>query len=699
MPPSNQKPHIFVSYSHRDAALKKEFDTNLNVMQLQGIIDHWTDAEIQPGDRWNEEIAEAMEKSQIILFLVSNNFLASNYIRNVESPKAMRMMDEGRAVVVPILLRDTPGWKREDWHILQALPQENKPITHRSWLDTQEAFTAVEKGLCEMIDLLPDKLKKQAERWGKTHRSEGKEEPICTMAASSNPVLTGKTPPKANPESRSLIGSVIAVCAVGIAVAGALLFKRAGEDDSSPTSKLSVFVPKIYPATEPFENSLGMRFVTLPGTDVLCSIWELRLGDFKTFNKADDHEVTEKMKTFEWISDSNKYDWGYNGRTWKNPGFEQSDDHPVVGVTLNDAKKFCEWLTKKERAEKTLPAGYEYRLIRDEEWSLAVGDTLYPWNPYTTPPSRRGNYGGLHFASDKTMWPDNTENHANTTPVGSFDANGLGIFDLGGNVFELTETYFTEKFNTAAYLKRNKLEETYPNDVTTRGSGYNGNIPDSALSMQRFPAATNLASPLFGFRIVLAPINSVIKKSEEWTTITSFDIDGKPVAGGSLAITGKPGGSSVGFNLFAGREFKDFEAEMRFRATDISKKELDFGVAFEFREGTNARDGYLVFVNGGTGTWGRGYWNTTKSKDEWESYPFNKIEKGRVMLDGSLNSMRVVVRGNKFWLYSNDCLLGSKEFDSIPNPGPLKLLTQLSAAEPTEKVTIEFDSVKVRDLH
>lgn len=96
-------------------------------------------------------------------------------------------------------------------------------------------------------------------------------------------------------------------------------------------------------------NSLGLRFVPVPGTSVLFSVWQTRVQDYAAYARA-----------VNGVNDS-----------WKNPGFKQDATHPVVNVSWDDAKAFCVWLTEKERGK--LPAGSKYRLPTDAEWSRAVG--------------------------------------------------------------------------------------------------------------------------------------------------------------------------------------------------------------------------------------------------------------------------------------------------------------------------------------
>ncbi len=75
-----------------------------------------------------------------------------------------------------------------------------------------------------------------------------------------------------------------------------------------------------------WENSLGMRFVPVPGTAVLFCVWETRVQDYQVF-----HEAT--------------------GRAWNKPGFEQDPTHPAVNINWEDAKAFCDWLRAEVQAE------------------------------------------------------------------------------------------------------------------------------------------------------------------------------------------------------------------------------------------------------------------------------------------------------------------------------------------------------------
>jgi len=171
---------------------------------------------------------------------------------------------------------------------------------------------------------------------------------------------------------------------------------------------------------QPFTNSLGMKFVQLG--DIRISIWETRVQDYASFLQA-------------------------TGRHYEPTDFQQAPNHPIVKVNWFDAIAFCKWLTEKERDDNLIQDRQSYRLPTDKEWSQAVGlqneiggtpqardgkiKNEFPWGKQWPPPASAGNYPAA--AGQK---------RGATMPVGSFKANSLGVYDLGGNVWEwCADTY------------------------------------------------------------------------------------------------------------------------------------------------------------------------------------------------------------------------------------------------------------------
>jgi eukaryotic-like serine/threonine-protein kinase len=177
---------------------------------------------------------------------------------------------------------------------------------------------------------------------------------------------------------------------------------------------------------QPWTNSLGMKFVPLGA--IRIAVWETRVQDYQAFCQA-------------------------TGRHYEPPDFQQTPADPVVKVNWFDANAFCNWLTEKEHDENLLEDRQAYRLPTDREWSAAVGlpheagatpeardgkiHNEYPWGKQWPPPRGTGDYAdqsvkGRHIAVIKSY----KDNFPQTAPVGSFKPNALGIYDLGGNVWE-----------------------------------------------------------------------------------------------------------------------------------------------------------------------------------------------------------------------------------------------------------------------
>ncbi len=109
---SGERPpiRVFFSYSHADDRHRIRLEKALKLLERQGLIDTWTDRKLLPGDRWEEGIAEELERADLILFLVSDDFIASDFIWGREMKRALEREERGEARVVPVIVRPC------DWH-------------------------------------------------------------------------------------------------------------------------------------------------------------------------------------------------------------------------------------------------------------------------------------------------------------------------------------------------------------------------------------------------------------------------------------------------------------------------------------------------------------------------------------------------------------------------------------------------------
>ena len=140
---------LFISYAHNDERLKKKLDKHLVALQRTGTITSWHDRKIIAGTQWKDEIDTHLETAQIILLLVSSDFLASNYCIDIEVQRALERHEKKEALVIPVILRPV-NWNKAIFSKLQALPKDAKPVT--KWDNQDEAFVSVVDGLSIAIE-------------------------------------------------------------------------------------------------------------------------------------------------------------------------------------------------------------------------------------------------------------------------------------------------------------------------------------------------------------------------------------------------------------------------------------------------------------------------------------------------------------------------------------------------------------------
>lgn len=135
---------LFYSYSHKDEWLRNELADHMSILRREGAITEWHDRRISAGDEWAGTINQHLNTADIILLLISADFLASDYSYDVEVKRAMKRHELGEARVIPIILRPV-AWQGALFGKLQALPKDARPVT--IWNDRDEAFLNVVEGI------------------------------------------------------------------------------------------------------------------------------------------------------------------------------------------------------------------------------------------------------------------------------------------------------------------------------------------------------------------------------------------------------------------------------------------------------------------------------------------------------------------------------------------------------------------------
>src|SRR5450759_2013002 len=153
-PPVKQPIEILFYYAHADEKLRNELEKGLSVLKRQNRIVCWYDRQISGGKPWEEAISTHLNTADIILLLVSRDFIASDYSNRVEVKQALERHEKGEVRVIPIILREC-DWHDEPFAKLQALPRDARPVT--DWSNIDNALYDVAKGIKKVVEELENK--------------------------------------------------------------------------------------------------------------------------------------------------------------------------------------------------------------------------------------------------------------------------------------------------------------------------------------------------------------------------------------------------------------------------------------------------------------------------------------------------------------------------------------------------------------
>lgn len=203
---SSRDIEVFISYSHKDEALRNELENHLIILRRQGLISTWSDRNIGAGEEWKGQIDTHLNSAQVILLLVSSDFLASDYCYDIELKRALERHNSGQARVIPIILRPV-DWQGALFGKLQALPTDAEPIISRKWGCTDEAFLDVAKGIRSVLGSLDSRRDRNLK--GTTGDNKNIEEIIVDQMHRGDYATISDAISAAPPGSRILVRSGI----------------------------------------------------------------------------------------------------------------------------------------------------------------------------------------------------------------------------------------------------------------------------------------------------------------------------------------------------------------------------------------------------------------------------------------------------------------------------------------------------------
>lgn len=143
--------NLFFSYSHNDEELRNELEVHLSMLKRQGLIRTWHDRRIGVGENIHSNISKELEDADIILLLISANFLASDYCYDKEMLRALEKDSEGTARVIPVILHPC-DWHSSPFGSLRATPQDGKPVS--MFANQAEALTQIAKDIRAAVEEL-----------------------------------------------------------------------------------------------------------------------------------------------------------------------------------------------------------------------------------------------------------------------------------------------------------------------------------------------------------------------------------------------------------------------------------------------------------------------------------------------------------------------------------------------------------------
>jgi formylglycine-generating enzyme required for sulfatase activity len=239
--------------------------------------------------------------------------------------------------------------------------------------------------------------------------------------------------------------------------------------------------------------------------DFFIGKYEVTVGEFQRFVNATGYRTEAETDGGGnvWMN----IDWEMKeDANWKNPYFSQTDNHPVVLVSWNDAVQYCNWLSEQEKLtpvytidgkDVTLNKNANgYRLPTEEEWEYACrAGTTTPFSTGNNITTSQANYDGNYPYNNNAKG----EYRKKTTAVGSFSPNAWGLYDMHGNVYEWCWDWYG---NYQSEPQTDPMDLSSGNDRVVRGGSWY-NAADSLRSSFREIAYPYERYNFIGFRLVL----------------------------------------------------------------------------------------------------------------------------------------------------------------------------------------------------
>jgi formylglycine-generating enzyme required for sulfatase activity len=444
-----ERDQLFISYSHVDREWVVRLQTMIRPLVRSHGLRLWDDSQIQPGDKWREEIETALAAAKVALLLVSPDFLASEFVTNSELPQllaAAEAEEEGlRILWVPVRYSLV---RRTQIAAYQGVGDPGRPLAKMEDWEQDEALVKIaeeiEKALAPRQDSPSAAVKTRGDSAGGPQQAATPKSGSSVLpGADRQAVATARSgaakPEMAQPEMAQPEAAEPTAAPVPrqLFATSTCLLRQEGGRWSMKRRPLQV---------EGYREELGegvaLTMVKIPAGSFLMGSPEEEPEQSEV--EGPQHEVTlgafwmaqTPITQAQWRAVAG---WQKGGRDLEpDPSEFKGANRPVEQVSWFDAQEFCRRLSQRTGRRYTLPseAQWEYACRAGSTTPFHFGATLTP---------ELANYDGNYVYGNG---PKGTYREQ-TIDVASFPANGWGLHDMHGNVWEWCEDHWHDSYNFA----------------------------------------------------------------------------------------------------------------------------------------------------------------------------------------------------------------------------------------------------------